>query len=324
MQKNIAIIAGGNSGEYEISIKSAEVVQQHLSRDKYNPFLIVIKGNDWHYCDKDGNKFPINRHDFSLDLSDSIIRFDAVFNVIHGTPGEDGVIQAYFDLLNIPYTSSGVTTSALTFNKSYCNKVVRSFGVNVAASIHLHKHTEYKTEDILHELGLPVFVKPNNGGSSVATSKVSKPEQLLSAINLAFKEDDEVLIEQFIKGREVDCGIFNFKGKMMAFPTTEIITKNEFFDYEAKYTPGITNEVTPADIPEEIDIEIKATSVDLYQKLNCKGVVRFDYIFNEEGIWFLEVNTVPGFTEQSIVPQQARVFGMTNEDLFNMMLDNIL
>jgi D-alanine-D-alanine ligase len=323
MKKSIAIIAGGDSGEYEISIKSAEVVKSYLNEEKYNAFLIVIKGSDWYYIDENENRIDVNKHDFSLSLKEGFVKFDVVFNVIHGTPGENGIIQGYFDLLKIPYTSSDVATSSLTFNKSFCNKVVASFGINVASSVHLLKNKIYNIDEILEELNLPLFVKPNNGGSSVATTKVKEKSELKKAIDFAFTEDDEVLIEEFIPGREIDCGVFNFKGKMMAFPITEIVTRNEFFDYEAKYTLGVTDEITPADIPEEVDTECKAISVELYHRLNCKGVVRFDYIFNDKGIWFLEVNTVPGFSEQSIIPQQAQAFGISNSELFEMMIENI-
>lgn len=324
MKKNIAIIAGGDSGEYEISINSAAVVKKHLSEERFFAYVIVIRGEAWYYQNPDGQKIDVNKHDFSLIIDNSVITFDAVFNAIHGTPGENGIIQAYFDLLNIPYTSCDVMSSALTFNKSYCNRVVASYGVQVALSIHLFKHDVFTEEDILKKLKLPVFVKPNAGGSSVGMSKVNKKEELAKAIELAFAEDDEVLIEAYIPGREISCGVFNFKGKMMVFPITEIITTNAFFDYAAKYDPGITEEVTPADIPEEIEMECKSTSADLYYNLNCKGVVRFDYIFNEGGIWFLEVNTVPGLSDASIVPQQAQQFGLSLPELFEMMIDNVL
>ncbi len=324
MKKNIAIIAGGDSGEYEISINSAALVKRHLNDEKYDSFVIVIRGDEW-YCEAENvGRLKINKHDFSLTVDGKAIYFDAVFNAIHGTPGENGLIQGYFDLVDIPYTSCDLTTSALTFNKNFCNRVVASYGVQIASSILLFKQDSYSVEDVLQGLKLPFFVKPNAGGSSLGMSLVKKEEELESAIELAFTEDDEVLIEEYIPGREISCGIFNFKGKMIAFPITEIITKKEFFDYEAKYTPGAADEITPADISEEIDIECKATSVDLYHRLNCKGVVRFDYIFNEDGLWFLEVNTVPGLSEASIVPQQAQKFGLSLADLFGMMVENML
>ncbi len=324
MKKNVAIIAGGDSGEYEISINSAKIVKQHLNDEKYNSYVIVIKGGDWYYVAKDGKKAVINRNDFSLKVNGKTILFDVVFIAIHGTPGENGIIQGYFDLLNIPYTSCDVMTSALTFNKSYCNRVVASFGIQLATSIHLFKHDVYSSEDLLKRLKLPLFVKPNAGGSSVGMSKVNKSDELENAIKIAFDEDDEILIEEYIPGREITCGVFNFKGKMIAFPITEVITKKDFFDYEAKYTSGVADEITPANIPEEIEIDCKAISVNLYHRLNCKGVVRFDYIFNQNGIWFLEVNTVPGLSEASIVPQQAHQFGLSLTELFGMMIENVI
>lgn len=324
MKKNIAIIAGGDSGEYEISINSAKLVKIHLSEEKYHSYVIVIRADEWYFEASNGDKIAINKHDFSLNDNGRIIHFDVIFNAIHGSPGENGIIQGYFDLLKIPYTSCDLMSSALTFNKSYCNKVVASYGVQLASSIHLFKEDSYSAEEIVKNLKLPLFVKPNAGGSSVGMSRVNKSETLEEAIKIAFAEDDEVLIEEYIPGREISCGVFNFKGKMMAFPITEIITKKDFFDYEAKYTKGISDEVTPADIPEEIDTDCKATSIDLYHRLNCKGVVRFDYIFNQDGIWFLEVNTVPGLSAVSIVPQQAQKFGLSLTELFGMMVENVI
>ena len=323
-RKNVAIIAGGDSGEYEVSINSANEVYKHLSKEAYNPYLIIIRGQEWYYLDEESESIEINKADFSLTINDTHITFDVVFNVIHGTPGENGIIQGYFDLLEIPYTSCGLAASALTFNKGYCNGVVRSLGVSIANSIHLIKKAPYDLKSIGDELGFPVFVKPANGGSSVATSKVNEMSELQAAIDLAYTADDEILIEQFIKGREIDCGAFNYKGKMMIFPITEIISKKEFFDYEAKYTEGMADEITPAQIPEEVEIECKAISSELYQKLNCKGVVRFDYIFNDEAIFFLEVNTVPGLSEASIIPKQATEMGIGMEQLFEMMIEDAL
>ncbi|MCP4553380.1 MAG: D-alanine--D-alanine ligase [Bacteroidetes bacterium] len=324
MKKNVAIIAGGDSGEYEISIGSATVVYKNLDNTKYNPYLIIIKGQDWFYLDEDNEKFIIDKADFSLFIDGSKLLFDVIFNVIHGRPGENGIIQGYFDLLEIPYTSSGLTASALTFNKGFCNKIVACTGVLVAKSIHLFNRELPQVQTILEQLKLPLFVKPANGGSSVAISKVLKNTDLLKAIDLAFSEDDEVLVEEFIEGREISCGVINYLGKMMAFPITEIISKTDFFDYEAKYTEGMADEITPADIPTEVEFDCKAISSDLYQKLNCKGVVRFDYIFNDSAIYFLEVNTIPGLSEMSIIPQQAEHMGISTAELFDMMITDAL
>ncbi len=320
---NVAIIAGGDSGEYEVSIGSANVVYKNLNKEKFSSFLIIIEGNNWYYLDENSESIEIDKSDFSLILDDEKINFDVVFNAIHGTPGENGIIQGYFDLLRIPYTSCDLATSALTFNKAFCNGFVRSLGTRVANSVHLIKGNPYDLKLINEELGLPVFVKPANGGSSVATSKVKVFAELQEAIDLAFTADDEILIEQFVSGREIDCGVFKYKGQVLVFPITEIISKKEFFDYQAKYE-GMADEITPADIPLEVEIECKALSSELYQKLNCKGVVRFDYIFNEQEITFLEVNTVPGLSEASIIPQQANEMGISLARLFEMMIEDVL
>lgn len=323
MKKIIAIIAGGDSGEFEISVNSAAVVDKHLDHNKYEVYTVMIQGNDW-YALHNGDKVFIDKDDFSIKIDDRTINFDIVFNMIHGTPGENGKIQAYLDLLGIPYTGCGVSCSSLTFNKSFCNKVAAWYGAHIAQSMHLFKNNSNSATQVLEELKLPVFVKPNNGGSSVATSRVDEADQLQKAIDFAFTEDDEVLVEEFIPGREISCGAFNYKGEMLIFPITEIISKKEFFDYEAKYTEGMADEVTPAQIPQEIGIEAKAISAELYQKLNCKGVVRFDYIFNEEAVYFLEVNTVPGMSEASIIPQQANEMGISTARLFEMMIEDAI
>ncbi len=324
MKKNIAIVAGGNSGEYEISIQSGSVVKKNLDTGLYNPYIIVIKGSDWYYLDKDCKRFDVDKNDFSIIIQGEKIIFDCVFIAIHGTPGEDGKLQGYFDLLNIPYTSCDQTTSALTFNKSFCNRIVNSLGVNTAKSILLYKNQKYKRDRIVDEIKLPCFVKPNNGGSSVGITKVDKMEDLHNAIKTAFKEDDEVIVEEFIDGTEITCGIIKSKGKMYVLPITEIVSKKEFFDYDAKYTPGIADEITPARISEKTEKECKTTSVYLYENLNCSGLVRFDYILHDEMLYFLEVNTVPGLTEDSIVPQQAKDMGITITKLFTMAIEDAI
>jgi D-alanine-D-alanine ligase len=320
---NIAIIAGGNSGEYEISMKSGKQVETHLDRSRFTPFLIEIRGQKW-FCFMKGEKIPVDRNDFSISGNGRKIQFDAVFNAIHGTPGEDGRIQGYFDMLGIPYTSCNVTTSALTFNKSFCKKVVASYGVRTARAVHLFTGSPDPQETILKSVTFPCFVKPNNGGSSVGMSMVKLPEELESALLKAFREDPEVLVEEYINGREITCGVIRSGGEVIAFPVTEIISKKEFFDYEAKYQEDLAEEICPALIPSEVRDECQAVSVDLYKKLNCDGVVRFDYIHNEDGLFFLEVNTVPGLTEQSIVPKMAAAFGWTMQELFTRMIGECL
>jgi D-alanine-D-alanine ligase len=323
MKQNIAIIAGGDSGEYEVSVKSAEVVRKHLDESLFNLYLIHMRGGHWCYDDEHGIRHAVSREDFSLALSAGKVTFDAVFIAIHGTPGEDGKLQGYFDLCGLPYTSCGQAASALTFNKYFCNNYVRSFGLNVAASIVLHRGDPVDMAGILATLELPVFVKPNKGGSSVGASKVKVENGLLPAIEMAFREDDQVMIEEFIPGREISCGVVKVKGELRTLPLTEIISKNEFFDYEAKYQ-GKSEEVTPAEIKDAIAERIRETSLFLYKVLDCKGIVRVDYILNGDDIHFLEVNTVPGFSEASIIPQQALKAGISLRELFTEAVLNAI
>jgi len=324
MKKNIAVLSGGYSGEFEISVQSGQVVKKYLDNKKYNIFPILIKGKDWYYKDERDQKILIDKNDFSLTIKSKKIRFDCVFIAIHGTPGEDGKLQGYFDMLGIPYTSCNQATSALTFNKYFCKNYILNFNVATPESIHLVKSKRPDISDILQKFNLPVFVKPNNGGSSVGMSKVHNQEELEPAIKKAFAEDDEILIEEYIEGREITCSVLKYKKKIFIFPVAEIIPKKEFFDFEAKYDPALAEEVVPARISSDVEISCKETSTLLYEKLNCKGVVRFDYIFNDSGLYFLEVNTIPGLTEASIVPKMARSYGLSLEELFSMMVKEVL
>jgi D-alanine-D-alanine ligase len=323
MKKNIAIFAGGDSGEYEISLKSGKVIEKNIDKNFFNTWFIHVKGRSWTYQLDDGKLVEVDKNDFSLSTPNQKIIFDAVFIAIHGTPGENGILQGYFELMKIPYTSSDVLTSALTFNKSFCNRVVKTLGVSVAPSVHLFADEEYSGQDIIENTDLPCFVKPCNSGSSVGMSKVNNLEELKPAIELAFKYDDQILIEHFIKGREITCGVFKTNGELVVLPITEVVSKKEFFDYEAKYTTGMAEEITPAPISEEIAVRCRETSAFLYRRLNCKGVVRFDYIFNENDLFFLEVNTIPGQSENSIVPQQARCMGLSITDLYTLLLNEL-
>ncbi|MCD4680424.1 MAG: D-alanine--D-alanine ligase [Bacteroidales bacterium] len=324
MKPKIAIAAGGNSGEYEISINSAGVIYENIDQSKYDAYIIHIKSQDWTYQDSKGEVIEVDKNDFSIVVKGEKITFDCVFIAIHGTPGEDGKLQGYFDLLGIPYTSCDLTTSALTFNKSYCNRVVSSFGVNTPKSVHLFRNNEIKVKEIIEKFSLPCFVKPNNGGSSVGMSKVVEEEELLKAVQIAFQEDDQVLIEEYIEGTELTCGIIQSKGDRIIFPVTEIVSSKEFFDFEAKYTEGMADEIVPARISDEISDECKRVSAMLYNKLNCSGLVRFDYIFKSGKFYFLEVNTVPGLSEGSIVPKMAAAMGMSLEKLYDMMIIDAL
>ncbi|HEY9114001.1 MAG TPA: D-alanine--D-alanine ligase [Bacteroidales bacterium] len=321
--KNIAIVCGGYSGEYEISIASANVVSKNLDTKKYKPYLIVIQKKEWFLEDEKGEKHLVDKHDFSLNLAGKKIRFEGVFNAIHGTPGEDGKLQGYFDMLHLPYTSCNQATSALTFNKFFCNHFIQNLGLSVAKSFSFLEGEKINKTEIIETLKLPVFVKPAESGSSVGVSKVNKIEEFDKAVELAFKEGDRILIEEFIKGREIACGILKKGKEIIVFPLTEIISKKEFFDFEAKYNTTLADEITPADVNTEVEQDIKTLSAYLFHQLNCKGFVRFDYILTKEDLYFLEVNTIPGISEASIIPQMAESFGMTKTELFTIALDNL-
>jgi D-alanine-D-alanine ligase len=322
-KKIIAIAAGGDSGESVVSLNSAKVIKKNLDASRYDVYVILISKDKWAYIPDKGKEIPVDKNDFSIKVKGKKIRFDCVFNAIHGTPGENGRLQGYLDLLGIPYTTCNQVTSALTFNKNYCLKVVAQLGILTSRSVHLFRDRPIEPKQILKELKLPVFVKPNNGGSSIGMSKVSQAKDLPAALRKAFKEDDEILVEEFVKGREITCGVFNYKGKHIVFPITEIVPEKEFFDYEAKYL-GKSKEITPAPVPEEVEILCKSTSAWLYDKLNCQGVVRFDYIMSKKGLNFLEVNTVPGMSDASLIPQQAKAFGLTMKKFFSMMIEDTL
>jgi D-alanine-D-alanine ligase len=324
-KKNIALLAGGNSGEAEISFKSAIIIEQNIDKTLYNVFKINLYKTDWHFVDEKGEKHQIDKNDFSLTLNNKKINFHCAFIAIHGTPGEDGRLQGYFDLLDIPYTTCDHTTSSITFNKSYCNKIVAAAGINVSNSVHLFKPQAYTVQHILEQISLPCFVKPNNGGSSIGMSKVNHKNELEAAIQKAFHEDDQVLIEEFIEGKELTCGLIKANDNLLVFPLTQIITENEYFDYEAKYK-GKSKEVTPAEVDEAVTIKVKSTAAYLYNKLNCKGVVRFDFILKDKtnDLYFLEVNTVPGQSAESIVPQQIRAMGMTIMEVYTMLIEESL
>lgn len=324
MKKKIALIAGGDSGEYPISIKSASMVLEHIDKDLFSIYQIVVKGSSWTYESAEKGKIQVDKNDFSLRIGKEKIEFDLVFNLIHGSPGENGKLQAYFEMLGIPTTSSNSVASALTFNKAYCNHIVRGNEVAVAKGIHLFKRHKCDLETLAKYLSLPAFIKPNQGGSSVGMSKINRVDELETAINKAFAEDDEILIEEFIQGREFTCGAFEYQSEIMRFPVTEIISKREFFDYEAKYKTNMASEVTPADIPAEQSNHIQETVAKLYRVLNLKGVVRFDFILNEDKLWFLEVNTVPGMSNASIIPKQIQIMGYSLKEFYSMIIEEAL
>ncbi len=318
--KKIAVICGGYSSESVISLRSADFVMNNINKDKYHPFKVIIEPKRW-YCLQDGFEYEVNRADFSITIDSKKVVFDGVYNIIHGTPGEDGKLQAYFEMLNIPVSSSSSIVSGLTFNKAFCNYAVKALGVNVNPSLHLFKRQPIDVEAIVKHVGFPCFVKPNAGGSSIGMSKVKQKEDLVGAIERAYQEDDEVLVEAFFEGREVTCGLIISNGVTTVFPLCEIVSKKEFFDYEAKYTESLVSEIIPAPIDEEVAHVIKATAVYVYKKLNMKGVVRMDFLFNDKTYVFLEANTIPGMSAQSIVPQMARSFGWTNMQLLDTILN---
>jgi D-alanine-D-alanine ligase len=322
MKKNIALITGGYSGEAVISYKSAETIGKNIDEDKWNCYLIDIHPSGWFYLGNSGEKIAIDKNDFSITLEGKKILFDAVLVGLHGTPGEDGKLQGYFDCLNIPYTSCDSATSALTFNKRYTVAVAAFAGMHVAKSMHLFKGDGTTTSQITAQLKLPVFVKPNNGGSSIGMSKVMADTDLDAALQKAFKEDDQVLVEEFIKGREFTIGVFKTKGKVIAMPITEIITKNDFFDFQAKYE-GASEEITPAQVDESVAEKVRQNAQKAYLVFNCKGIVRMDFIYDAESgyPYLLEINTVPGQSEASLVPQQVVAMGWTLKEFYSALIE---
>ncbi|MFA8449998.1 MAG: D-alanine--D-alanine ligase [Bacteroidales bacterium] len=325
--KKIAVLFGGNSGEFDVSAGSGRVVASYLEKEGYKAYLICVKGSDWFYEGSNKEKISIDKNDFTLTLNQERIDFDCVFNAIHGDPGENGRIEGYFEIMNIPCTSSGVTSSALTFHKNFCNRVVKSYGIKVADSIIIRSKEEYSADDVIQSIGLPCFVKPCSSGSSVGVTKVKAATELPLALNKVFEVDEEAMIESFTKGREFGCGVVELDGKLIALPLTEIISENDFFDYEAKYTKGKALEVTP---PENLNLEaennMKHISVILYRELACQGFVRFDYILppqSNEPV-FLEVNTIPGLSVASIIPQQVSEYGMELGKFFTQIVEDTL
>ncbi|MFT3747862.1 MAG: D-alanine--D-alanine ligase [Agriterribacter sp.] len=326
MKPNIAFVTGGYSGESVISYKSAVTIEKNIDHEKYNVYTIDITTNGWFY--KNGNdKAEVDKNDFSIIVKDKKITFDAVLIGIHGTPGEDGKLQGYFDLMNLPYTSCDAAISALTFNKRYTVAVAAFSGINVARSVVLIKDQFESADEAVKDLQFPVFVKPNNGGSSIGMSKVNQhSEELGKAVAKAFNEDDQVLIEEFIEGREFTIGVFKSNNKIITLPITEVISKKDFFDYEAKYTAGMANEITPAEVSEDIAEQVRETAKKVYKIFNCRGVVRMDFIYNDDKKvpFLLEINTVPGQSEASIVPKQVKAMGWTLKDLYTSLIEEAL
>jgi len=326
MKKTIALITGGFTGESVISLKSAAQIEQNLDAAKFEVYKIIISPQSWYY-EANGQAIEVDKNDFSLSIAGKKVLFDAVFVGLHGSPGEDGKLQGYFDMLNIPYTSCDALTSAISMNKGYTKAIVADItDLYVAKSVQFFANKAENATIIEQSLKLPYFVKPNNGGSSIGMSKVNATAALPQALTAAFKEDTQVLVEEFIKGREFTIGVYLGKNGIQVLPATEIISSKEFFDFEAKYTPGVSEEITPGRMTEEEKVRVEAVVRSVYNKLNCRGVVRIDYILEEDSgnFYFIEINTVPGQSENSIIPQQVRATGRSVQDFYTELLEVVL
>jgi D-alanine-D-alanine ligase len=320
MKKNIAIIMGGYSSEYKISLKSGNVVYETLDASKYTPYRIHIFKDKWVYVDTKNDEFTIDKNDFSVTVNNSKVTFDCVFNAIHGSPGEDGFMQAYFKLLNIPQTSCDMYQASLTYNKRDCLSTLKPYGIKTAESFYINLGDKIDADTIVKKVGLPCFVKANKAGSSFGVSKVYKKEDLQNAIDIAFKEDDEIIIESFLDGKEVSVGVITYKGATKVLPITEIVSENDFFDYEAKYQ-GKSKEITPARLTKDEETKVTKVAKQVYEVLKMKGFSRSEFIFKNGEPHLLEVNTVPGLTRESILPQQAAAAGISLSDLFDNAIE---
>ena len=321
--KNIAIIAGGNSSEYEVSMKSGKNIYDEVDENRYNKYLVILKGRDWH-VEIGEKKYPVDRNDFSFTRDGEKILFDFAYITIHGVPGENGLLQGYLDMMGVPYGCCNVLASALTFDKHTCNTYLKSYGVNVADSVMLIRGMAYDVNEIINEVGLPCFVKPNAEGSSFWVTKVKEAAQLEDALKKAFALCREVLIETFIDGTELTCGVVKAGDMDITMPIAEVVPKNEFFDFEAKYDPTKSDEIIPARISPELTNRIKTLSSMIYDILRCEGIIRVDYIVREDEIFMLEVNTTPGMTSNSFVPKMVRAMGGTLREVLTKIIDNKL
>ncbi|MDA0177232.1 D-alanine--D-alanine ligase [Mesoflavibacter sp. HG96] len=323
MKKNIAIIMGGYSSEYQISLKSGNVVYETLDKTLFNAYRIHIFKDKWVYVDDNNNEYPIDKNDFSFTKDNSKTTFDCVFNAIHGSPGEDGFMQGYFKLLNIKHTSCSMYQAGITFNKRDCLSILKPYGILTAESYFLNAGDTIYEDQIISKVGLPCFVKANKAGSSFGITKVHKKEDLQHAINVAFKEDDEIIIESFLDGTEVSVGVITYKGETKVLPITEIVSENDFFDYEAKYL-GKSQEITPARLTKEQEEQVNTVAKKIYEVLKMKGFSRSEFIFKDNKPHLLEINTVPGLTKESILPQQAAVAGISLKNLFTNAIEEAL
>ncbi len=321
-KRTIAIVAGGDSSELVVSLRSAQGIYSFIDKDRYNLYIVEMEGKRWEVVLPDGSKTPIDRNDFSFVENGEKKNFDFAYITIHGTPGENGILQGYFDLIGMPYSSCNVLVSAITFNKFTCNQYLKGFGIRVSESLILRKDFEILDEEVINKVGLPCFIKPNAGGSSFGVTKVKTKEDIQPAIEKAFKESDEVMIEAFMKGTEITCGCYKTKDKEVVFPITEVVTGNEFFDYDAKYN-GQVEEITPARIPEETAERVRLLTSAIYDILGCSGIIRIDYIITEgEKVNLLEINTTPGMTATSFIPQQVRAAGLDIKDVMTDIIED--
>ena len=322
MKRIIAIVAGGDSSELPVSLKSANGISSFLDKSRYETYIVEIQNKEWRVRLGDGLFDPINRHDFSFDKQGENMKFDFAYITIHGTPREDGKLQGYFDLLGIPYSSCGVLASAITFDKFVCNQYLKGFGMRVAESILLREGQTISAEDVVNKVGLPCFIKPNLGGSSFGVTKVKTIAEVQPAIDKAFAESKEVMIEAFMDGTEVTCGCYKTRDKSVVFPITEVVTHNEFFDYDAKYN-GEVDEITPARLSVELTERIQKLTSALYDILDCSGIIRADFIITDEKlINLLEINTTPGMTPTSFIPQQVKAAGLDIQDVLTDIIEN--
>ncbi len=324
MKKNIAIVAGGDSSEVIVSLKSADGLYSFMDKERYNIYIVTIVGKSWRVEWSDSEKITIDKNDFSFIRNGEKTNFDFAYITIHGTPGENGILQGYFELLGIPYSCCGVLAAALTFNKFTCNQYLKGFGVKVSESLVLRSGQTVSNEEVTQKIGFPCFVKPNVGGSSFGVTKVKTVNQLQPAIAHAFAEGEEVMIEAFLAGTEITCGIYKTKNKAQVLPVTEVVSENEFFDYDAKYK-GQVQEITPARISKSLTERVQKLTSAIYDILGCKGIVRIDYIITEgDVINLLEVNTTPGMTTTSFIPQQIAAAGLDIKEVMTEIIENEL
>lgn len=321
---NIAVIAGGDSSEFIVSVKSGAHVYEAVDTTKFTPWLVRMKGKDWDVVEGETKIAEVDKSDFSFMLNGEKVRFDFAYITIHGTPGENGVLQGYLDLLEIPYSTSDIHSSSLTFNKWYCNNYLKSFGIRMPRSFRAARGEKVNAEEVIQMLGLPLFVKPNAGGSSFGITKVMTVKELEPALEKAWEESSEALVDEYIAGTEFTCGLMEVNRKKIIFPVTEVIPKNEFFDFEAKYTPGATEEITPARLPGPLYEACQQLSAEIYDRCHCSGIVRIDFILKDKTFYFLELNTTPGMTETSFIPQQIKAMGLTLKDVITMVIEDKL